>query len=341
MNNPTIREVARLANVSVSTVSRVINDMPDVSKASKERVWEVIRECGYVPNANARNLKQLSSKVILIIVKGTLNPFFTPIVEIMQAEIEKTKFTPLVHYINEGDDEVDSAIHLIAEKKAVGIIFVGGSPTEKELMLAKIKIPCILSTMSAEGLNLKNVSSICIDDKESAKKSAHYLLEMGHHKIAILGGRLLSRDLILKRYEGVVECLREHGYTFDDRLYIPSRFSYQHAYEAVSQVLDAGKPEFTALLAMADTMAIGAARAIFDHGLSVPDDISIIGFDGIELSRYYNPTIATIRQPSEEIAQKSVYQLIKQIEIKSKAKNIVLETELIPGESVKHIINAG
>lgn len=339
MSKPTIREVARLCNVSVSTVSRVLNDLPDVNETTKKKVWEVIHSCGYIPNSSARMLKQLSSKIICIIVKGMQNPFYTPIVEQIQNEIDKTKYIPLLQYIGESEDEADIAVHLIEEKKAIGVIFIGGSPLDKKQKLENIQIPCVFSTMSAEGLKMKNVSSICIDEKKSMQKSVKHLLNMGHRNIAILGGQLISReDLVYKRYTGAVECLREYGLPCNEHLYISSKFTFEDSYNAVADILKMGEPDFTAVAAMSDTMAIGACRAIFDFGFSVPHDISVVGFDGIAMTRFYNPVITTIRQPSKEIAHQSVIQLLGQIEGWTEAKNIILETDMVAGKSVKRLL---
>lgn len=337
MSQPTIKEISKLANVSVSTVSRVINNMPDVNENTRQQVLSVIQEFGYVPNANAKNLKQISSNIICIIVKGMNNQFFGQIIERIQSEIMKTKYIPLLNFIDENDNEVDIAFRLIAEKKAVGVIFMGGSPSLKTDTLKEISVPCVFSTMSAEGLNLNNVSSVCIDDKKAAKKATDYLFEMGHKKIAVLGGQLLDRDSIYKRYIGALESYNEHGIEFNEELFIQSKFTFDSAYTAVNNSFKSGKSKYTAIFAMSDVMAIGAAKAIFDNGLSVPEDISVIGFDGIQATRYYNPTLATVKQPSDEIALKSVELLIQNIENNTASQNVVLGTELQKGNSINFL----
>lgn len=335
MTRLTIKEISKLANVSVSTVSRVLNDKSDVNEETKRKVLRIIDQYGYIPNSNAKHLKQICSNIICIIVKGMQNMFLEPIVEEMQSQINKTKYISLIYFIDENESEVDVAYRLITEKKPVGIIFLGGSPSLKADMYKDMEVPCIFATMSAEGMNLDNVSSVCIDDKAAAKKAVDYLFEMGHRDIAILGGRLLDKDSIFKRFMGAMESYCEHGEEFNEKLFIQSKFTYDEAYAAVDRSLQPDQPKYTAIFAMSDIMAIGAAKAIFENGQSVPDDISIIGFDGIALTQYYNPTLATIKQPSVDIAHKSVDLLIQNIENKKTAHNIVLGTELIKGESIK------
>ncbi|MDD4494517.1 MAG: LacI family DNA-binding transcriptional regulator [Eubacteriales bacterium] len=338
MTNPTIKEISKLANVSVSTVSRVINNMPDVNKETKQKVMEIIDKYDYIPNSNAKNLKKINSNIICIIVKGIRNMFSQSIVEKMQSEIGTTKYIPLVHSIDENENEVDAAFRQIAEKKPVGVILLGGSPSLRTDELKKIKVPCVFSTMSAEGLKLQNVSSVCIDDKRAAKKAVDYLFEMGHRKIAVLGGELLDKDSIYKRYLGALESYREHGAEFDEKLFMRSKFSFEGAYTAVDRSIKTGECNYSAIFAMSDVMAIGAAKAIFDNGLSIPEDVSIIGFDGIEMTKYYNPSLATVKQPCGDIAQKSIELLIKKIENCIASENIVLDTELVRGNSIKAIM---
>ncbi|HBN85522.1 MAG TPA: LacI family transcriptional regulator [Clostridiales bacterium] len=335
MTHLTIKEISRLANVSVSTVSRVLNNKYDVSEQTKKKVLEIINQYNYIPNSNAKQLKQICSNIICIIVKGTQNLFLEPIVEEIQSEISKTKYIPLIHFIDENESEIDEACRLITKKKPVGIIFLGGSPSLKADQFKDIGVPCVFATVSAEGLNLDNISSVCIDDKAAAKKAVDYLFEMGHRDIAILSGRLLDKDSIFKRFMGAMESYREHGVEFNEKHFIQSKFTYDDAYAAVDHSLKPDQPKYTAIFAMSDIMAIGATKAIFNNGLSVPNDISIIGFDGISLTQYYNPTLATIKQPSVEIAHKSIELLIQNIESNMSSHNVVLGTELIKGNSIK------
>lgn len=330
----TIREVAKLAGVSVSTVSRVLNNMPDVNQQTRQQVCKVIEEHGYVPNATARTLKKITTNIICVIVKGTQNLFFAQIVEMIQSEIDKTPYIPLVHYIDESADEVACAVSLVSEKKALGVIFLGGSPSLRTKAIARLKVPCVLATMSARGLGLKNTSSVCVDDHASAEKAIDYLIERGHREIAIMGGRRMDRDLVWNRYNGALQSFAKHGLRFNESLYIESMFSLEDAHRAATQVLTARPLPFTALFAMSDIMAIGATRAIFDSGRRVPEDVSVVGFDGIKLAGYYNPSLTTIHQPYDLIARRSAELIIQNIRGENIGQHVVLDTEIVVGASV-------
>jgi LacI family transcriptional regulator len=308
--------------------------MPDVNLQTRQQVCKVIEEHGYVPNATARTLKKITTNIICVIVKGTQNLFFAQIVEMIQSEIEKTSYIPLVHYIDESADEVACAVSLVSEKKALGVIFLGGSPSLRAKAIARIKVPCVLATMSARGLGLKNTSSVCVDDYTSAEKAIDYLIDRGHREIAIMGGRRMDRDLVWNRYNGALHSFARHGIHFDESLYIESMFSLEDAHRVASQVLSARPLAFTALFAMSDIMAIGATKAIFDSGRRVPEDVSVIGFDGIKLAGYYNPSLTTIRQPYEKIAHHSAELIIQNIRGENIGQQIVLDTEIVDGASV-------
>lgn len=335
MKVTSIKEIARLAGVGTSTVSRVINNKSDVNPETKQKVLDVIKKYHFEPNANARNLKQTNSKTVCIVVKGTFNPFFARIVELIQHEIESYNYTPLVRYIEESKDELKAGRRLLTEKKAVGIIFLGGSAITREYINENPDVPFVFATNAVRDMDFPNVSSVGIDDMAAAKMAVDHLFECGHRDIAVVGGKLQYRDLVAFRYDGVVQSFKDHELKFDETNYVECKFSMTDAYTVVSKLL--AKKRFTALFAMSDIMAIGAAKAIFDAGLNVPNDISIIGFDGIDMAFFYNPTLATVRQPADEIAIKSVQLLMQNLNEQEGEKHIKLDSVIVKGNSVKVI----
>lgn len=325
----TIKEIARLSGVGISTVSRVLNKRPDVNEETRERVMEVIRREGYEPNTNAKHLKQLTSDCVAVIVRGMNNLFFSGLLEKLQPGIERAGLQFLPYYIDESDDEVLAAQRVYAERKVRGIIFLGGCHTECDALLRALPVPCVFSTVSAATCQAQNVSSVSADDRQGARRAVDYLFDCGHTEILVLGGETGEWNIARLRYQGVCDSFRAHGRTLTPERYLVSSFSFSGAYEAVRSYT--GTP-YSAVFAMSDTMAIGAARALGDLGLSVPEDVSIIGYDGIELASYYEPVLATMRQPQETLADKSVELLLETME--QPGQHILLETELIEGNSV-------
>ncbi len=328
----TIKEIARLAGVSPATVSRVLNEKPDVNKETRSAVLKIIEEMRYTPNANAKNLKTIATNFICVIVKGIGNLFLLGIMESMQGLIEKEGYVPYIHYIDEADDEVLAAKQLKIEKKPRGFIFLGGSAANRREELKLLFSPAVFAAADARDVKLPNVSSVSVDDRKSAQMAVDELLRRGHRQMAVLGGSLLAPDLVASRYQGVLDSFGAHGLTFARERYFECKFSLGSAYRATNRLLDSGLP-ITALFCMSDIMAIGAAKAIHDRGLSIPGDISLIGFDGLEFSRFYTPSLATVRQPAQEIAQKSVEALGSLIQGEP-PRHITVQTELLLGQSI-------
>jgi LacI family transcriptional regulator len=337
MKTLTIKDIARLAGVGVSTVSRALNNYPDVNEETKLKILEIVEKYNYFPNANAKNLKQSVTNNVSIVVKGTANPFFEVIIEQMQHDLERRGYNALVNYIDERSDEIKEATQLYNEKKLEGIIFLGGTAGRFAKELSKFLIPCVVSTVFVPLPEDGNKACVCVDDKAAAAMAIDYLISLGHTNIAMIGGERGNNDGIDLRYEGAIESFRKKGLTFDDKYYIESKFSLDEAYKAMSELLVPNTP-ITAVFAMSDIMAIGAAKAVTDAGLSVPGDISIIGYDGIDMSYFYNPSLATIKQPAKEIAKESVDILVNNIngdEVKSNL--ILLSTQFVKGNSVKQL----
>ncbi len=332
----TIKDVARLSGVGISTVSRVLNGRPDVGDETKRKVMEVVEREGYIPNGNAKHLKQKRTDIVAVIIRGMQNVFLSAVVERLQKYIEESGFKFLLYYIDEKSDEFITAQKIVNEKKVQGIIFLGGCATDKEDAIRALDIPCVFSTIGAESIHLPRVSSVTIDNKSAARLAVEYLINSGHKKIAVLGGEVECDNAIGQRYTGAIEAMKENGIEFSDDNYISSVFSFQSAYDSMMLALKNGK-SFTAVFAMSDIMAIGAAKAIIDFGLKVPEDVSIIGFDGIELAKYYNPTLATIHQPKDLIARKTVELLVASIKDPSCGKHIMVESKLIMGGSVRNL----
>jgi len=333
----TIKDIAQEAGVAVSTVSRVINSHPDVSLSTKKKVQAVIDRRKFVPNSNAKQLKQQNTTIIGIFVKGRFNFLFHPILERIQHFIEKKGYTGIVFYLDEENDEVQQASVVCNEKKILGAMFLGGNPKNFQNNYSAISVPGILVTNSGKAFGYDNLSSVTTDDYKAARCAISYLIEKGHKKIGIIGGRYEMSNISEIRLRGAIDELAAHGISFDDKLqYETARYSLEDAYEAAQRLLTK-KLAITAIFAMSDVMAIGAMRALTDKGLRIPDDISIIGFDGIDLANFYNPRLTTIRQLQNELAKNSVEILLRQIEKNDRPLHKVLTYELLDGDSVRDI----
>lgn len=329
----TIKDIARESGYAVGTVSRVLNNHPDVSEKARATIMEVVDKHHFKLNNNAKHLKQQASNGIAIIVKGNQNMLFASIVEQMQGMIREKGFACLMYYIGEMEDELEQAYQVIVERRPMGILFLGSNLDYFKERFDAVKIPCVLVTNSGESLGFSNLSSVTTDDSAAAYAAIEYLTRLGHRKIGILGGQLEKSRAAITRYIGCRKAFDEFGIPFElERQYEPALFSISQGYEAMDRLLEK-MPELTAVFAMSDTMALGAIRAIRDRGLRVPEDISVVGFDGIELGSYMSPKLTTIRQDREIIAKRSVEILLEHIANIAGAVHEIVPFRVIEGES--------
>ena len=309
----TIKDLAEKTGYSVATISRVLNNQPNVSETAREEIRKLVEECGYQINVNAKQLKQHANS-ILVVVKGTANEMFGEMVETIQTLVSKTSYPLHVDYMDEDCNEVLRAIQLCREKKPLGILFLGGNSQNFLKDFGKIEIPCVLVSNDASGLPFDNLSSVSTDDRQAARCAIDSLIAMGHKNFVIVGGDREVSDTSRLRYEGCLQSFRNHGIEYDEELdYQGVRFSYQDGYNATQQLIAGGR-KFTALFAIADVMAIGAVRALHNNGLRVPRDVSVMGFDGLMLGSYLIPQLSTVIQSAKQMAQRGVEILISQIE---------------------------
>ena len=328
----TIKDIAQLSGCSVSTISRVINDRQDVKPDTKEKVLRIMREVGFVPNANAQQLKMQQSRNIVFVVKGTRNMFFADLLVLLQSCTAEYGYNGIVSYLDENADEMDAAEKILRELKPKGIVFMGGNVANFQQNFQSVGVPSVLVTVISDELKYPNLSMVGIDDRKAAFDAVTYLIRHGHREIAVLGGPASSYPSQMRRL-GAEDVMAAAGITFDPKLFGLCNYDFESAYHATNTLLAQGR-RFTAMFAMSDVIAFGSIRALVSAGRRVPEDVSVIGFDGITMSRYCIPVLATVRQPSEPIARKSIELLVSQIEHCAPARTLLVPHEILEGESV-------
>ena len=311
----TIKDIAKLSGYSVGTVSRVLNDRPDVSEEARKRIREIIARENYQPNTNAKLLKQTHTSSVTVIVKGSGNRFLNTILEKTQLYLRRAGEDATVEFLPETADAAETALQIIRRRNPKGIIFIGADLKNFKAELEDMKTPCVLTAVSAESLNSPVISSFSTDDFEGGKAAMRLLVENGHTNVLIVGGYTSDEpdQVWVRRRDGAVEVLKEYGIPFDrDRQYIRSLFSMEDGYRKIYDALSADR-SVTAVFGLNDMIAIGGMRAAHELGFSIPEDLSIIGFDGVEYADYTVPRLATIRQDTDELAFQSVEDLLYRI----------------------------
>ena len=333
----TIKDLAAKTGYAVATVSRVLNNHPNVSEKARTVIMQAVEECGFQLNTNAKQLKQQHATSILVVVKGTGNELFGELVESIQSRIAETQYPLFVDYLDEESNEVLRAVQLCKEKKPLGILFLGGNSRNFQSDFGKIDIPCVVVTNGMGHLDFPNLSSVSIDGREACRCAVDLLIKKGHRKIVLVGGERVISDTGRSRYEGCLQSLHAHNIPFDEEKdYRAVRFSYEGGYRGAIDLIESGR-EFTALFAAADVMAIGAIRALRDKGLRVPEDVSVAGFDGLPLGFYLDPKLSSVAQPAQEMGRRSVEILLSCIEDDAAAVHETVPFRILERGSVASI----
>lgn len=337
MNPMTVKDIARESGYAVGTVSRVLNNHPGVSDEARQRVMEVVEKYHFRLNNNAKHLKQQSGGGVAIIVKGTKNMLFAALVENLQKLIREKGYACLIYYIREEEQEVEQALQICRDRQPMGILFLGSNEENFRERFELVDVPCVMVTNSAAGLEFPNLSSVGIDDIEAAKKAVEYLISLGHQRIGIVGGEMKYSNPAKARYKGCLWAFQEHDISFDPASqFACTYFTMEGGYQAMESLMEK-MPDITAVFAMSDVTAVGAIRAAADHGLRVPEDVSVVGFDGIEMGQYMVPKLTTIQQPGFRIAKQCVEILLQCIANKEPAVRVQIPFSLVVGESTRKL----
>lgn len=329
-----IKDVAKEAGVAVSTVSRVINNHTDVKDKTKEHVLNIIKKLNYIPNNSARNLKRITTNSIGIFVLGKYNPFFGKITESLESEISKNGYSTIVHFHQDENSAMEAAVQFVLEKKLVGLLHLGGFVTkENEGFLEGLNSPVVyISAIFEIGINRKLFSSVSINEVQAVNDVMDYLIASGHRKIGMIIPEKEGLCTSPERFEAYVDFLNNQQIGFDNEYIESGDYSIESGYNSMKKLLNKNSG-ITAVFAVNDLMAIGAIKAVFDSGLVVPDDISIVGFDGLDYGKFYNPSLTTIKQPDIEFGKISCSLLFDLIKNSEEMKHIVLDTEFLERDS--------
>jgi LacI family transcriptional regulator len=327
----TIREVAEKAGVSFATVSHVINNTRFVSVETRERVLAAMSELNYRPNALAQSLRRGKTKTIGLILPDSSNPFFDEIGRSIEVEAFRLGYSVFLCNSERDAEKEELYVDVLSKKQVDGVIFISSIDRTDalELLLGQGMPVVIIDRDDRPDLN---VDVVLVDNLEGGYLATRYLIGLGHRKIACVAGpSLVTPDV--KRVFGYRDALSEAGIPFDENLVLLGDYHPESGQELSSLLLKRPDPP-TALFMCNDLMAIGALRAAIQLGIRVPEDLSIVGFDDIELASYTNPALTTIAQPKAEVGSRAAQLLIEQISDRSRpCQRIVLPVRLVVRES--------
>jgi len=320
----TINDIAEAANVSITTVSRVLNDKPDVSPNTRKKVLEKINELGYKPNSIARGLALQKTNTLGLIIPDISNPFFPDIARGVEDMANKKGYSIIFCNTDNEQKKEKEAIELMKEKQVDGILLSLSTTNKEELKkLRNVKYPVVQIDRKIPDIDYP---SITIDNYKSAYTATKHLINSGHQKIAHITGDL-GTITGSKRLEGFKSAMNEANLNIKDYYIKKGNYSKKSGYQNMLELLKNDNPPSAVFIAN-DLMAVGAYQAIFELDLSIPEDISIIGHDNIDVTKLVNPNLSTMAQPKYKLGHKAVQLLIKEIESNNLSnEEIILTTD--------------
>lgn len=323
----TMKDVARSLNVSITTVSKVINGHKDISDKTREDVWSKINELGYVPNFLAANLRRNHSNVVVLVLSDTSKPYFSRVIKGYEETLDKAGYYMMIFSSMEQADKEEELINQLSSMNLAGIIIDPAQNSDPEQKaLKQTGIPYVFSNRF---LNSKSDYYVAADNEKAGYIATKYLLECKPNKQVFCVNEPDNISTTIDRFKGYCRAIEEAGMTINEELIFNNNFGLQDAYEVGKKIVSRMQGECSVFCAT-DQLAIGVMRAFNDLGVSVPEQISVIGIDDIETSAYLTPALTTVGLPKKRIGQKSAEMLIKLIEGKRvEERAILLEPELI------------
>lgn len=324
----TIKEIAKLANVSSATVSKVINGKDKyISEETRQRILEIIEREGYIPNGIAKSLKMKRTKTIGIIVPDVMNLFFSEVAKGAEDAAEKKGYSVILCNSDNSKTKEEKYINILQEKMVDGIILTA-SETEASKYLERCNTPMVLVDRD---LDLNNsIARIMVDNVEGTYKATNYLINKGCRSIGFISSLEVNK-LAKERLMGYKNALKENGMEIEQKKIFLKSFSVETGYEGVDYLLN--ETHIDAICCGNDLIAIGAIQGLKDKGIKVPEEVKIIGFDDISISKYLDPPLTTVKQPIYKLGEEAVNILVSIIEKKDTEMIKILETEIVERKS--------
>ena len=332
--NTTIKDVAKVANVSITTVSRVSNGSKGVSAKTRRRVLNAIKELGYSPSAMASGLKTRISKSIGIAVPDTIGDFYGDVINGIESVAKENEYNLIISLNHHIIKEELAAVNFFKAKKVDGAILVTTSGDDDYVhSLIDEGYNIVLLDRDPHGLK---VDTVKIDNFRGGYIATEYLLNLGHSNILFIEG-VSYIDSSKERFNGYKRALKDNKIKFNPDFILNGDFLVDSGYVSVKKYLEKHGLNFTAVFAANDQMAIGAIKSLNDKGISVPDEVSVVGFDDSYISPYVIPSLTTIKQRREEMGKIATELLLDRIsyrDTKGKTpRQIIIPVELIKRKS--------
>lgn len=325
----TMKDIAKRAQVSTSTVSHVINNTRYVSDEIREKILAIVRELNYQPSALARSFKLQQTQTIGMLVTASNNPFFAEVVAAVERYCSRNNYN-LILCNTDGDSErLHKSLQTLIQKQVDGLLLMCTETHLQQNEKLQFNVPTVIMDWWP---NL-SADKIFEDSELGGYLATNMLIEQGHRHIGIITGNL-QKPLALNRLNGYQKALRENGLTINPDWIVESQFDFDGGIAGMEKLLAQSRRP-TAVFACSDTIAIGVYQAAWKHGLRIPEDISVIGYDDITLARYLSPPLTTVHQPKAELGKIAVETLLERIKNPQKShRTLLLKPHIVTRHSV-------
>lgn len=304
----TIYDVAREAGVSMATVSRVVNNNPNVKPQTRKKVFEAIERLGYRPNAVARGLASKKTTTVGVVIPDISNSIFSEVARGIEDIANMYHYNIILCNADKKKDKEIRVINTLLEKQVDGLLFMGGAITEDHIQAFKTSsVPVVLCATADEQ---RTIPSVDIDHEQAAFDAVQVLIQNGHREIAMISGTLQDPTNGFARYQGYKKALEDAGIPVREDYVRIGNYRYESGLEVAKYFLELDERP-TAIFAATDEMAIGAIHGLQDSGLKVPDDVSVISVDNIRMASMVRPQLTTVAQPMYDIGAVAMRLLTK------------------------------
>ncbi len=328
-----IRDIAKLANTSSATVSRVINNDVRVSTELRERILKIIAERKYKPNSIGRSLRSRTSNKLLMVLPTIENSFYSDIVTGFEEYANKNDFSVLFAITNRKVEKERMYYDVLFTRQvdAVATFIPTITPTE----INKIAREYPFVACCWRGYGDIDVSYVCIDNEKAVIDTMRYLFMLGHTRIAALNGDYPERAYEKERERGYRRALEDEGIPYREEYYMPCGYSFMDGYNAAKHLMSLSEPP-TAIFALADERAAGVIKYLVENGYKPGVDIDVVGFDDVQIARICTPAITTVQQPRYDLGREAAKQLLSRLENNTQPnKGVILAHKLVIRDSTR------
>lgn len=332
----TIKDIARVAKVSIATVSKVVNCKDQhISDATRQRVLAIINELNYVPNRIASSMITKNTFTIALVIPDIRNPFFPELARGVEDYANQAGYHVVLCNSDNNPKKESTYIYMLQEKMVDGIIITSTSANNiEESVRHNIRIDIPVITVDRDLANFRTKGKILVDNVAGAFDAVSFMIEKGYRKIVHLSGTINSTPSV-QRLEGYRKALEYNNIEFNPDLYLEGTYDIEFGYEGIKKIIDK-KIDFDSVFCGNDLIAIGAMKAAKELGYKVPSEIGVMGFDNSYLAGLVSPSLSTVNQPNYQMGYKAAELLINHIKNPSEPHNeVVLKTELVIRESTR------